>query len=358
MNQISDPLRINFKNWILAAIFFLTLAVLHGLPGPGELEVHVIDVGQGSAVVLRTVDHAVLVDAGQDRTVAAYLQAIGVTHVDLAVASHAHADHIGGFPAVFGALSVGELWYNGQTHTTRTFERFVDTLLTASAVYHEPHRGEAREFGSLVVTSLHPSSSARDYRGNLHDQNIIIRADFGEFAIILPGDAEQLAEYAVLDAAMPLRATVLVLGHHGSRTSSTERFLRAVQPEVVFYQAGVDNRYGHPHREIIRRVQRITGAPVFGTDNYGTIILTATAQGRWTVVTGETRLSPRALCIDVNSASAVELTELVHIGTARAERIIQLRPIASLEALRAIPGIGPARLQDIRDQGLVCPVGR
>jgi competence protein ComEC len=217
------------------------------------------------------------------------LQSIGVSHIDLAVVSHAHADHIGGFPAVFGALSVGEIWYNGQTHTTRTFERFIDTLIASPVVYHEPRRGDTRMFGDLAVSSLHPRGSAQDYSGNLHDQNIIIRADFGAFAILLPGDAEQYAEYEVLGAGVPLGATALVLGHHGSRTSSSERFLRAVQPEVVFYQAGTDNRYGHPHREIIRRVQRLTGAPIYGSDTHGTIILHATARGLWSVTTTTAR---------------------------------------------------------------------
>lgn len=334
------------------------LAVVAALAWPGStgsLEIHFIDVGQGSAVLLRTADAAVLVDAGEQGETAAYLAQLGVHRLDLAVATHAHADHIGGFPAVFRQAAVERLWYNGQNHTTRTFSRFLDAVLDSDAVYHEPSRGEQAHFGELTITVLHPRHSAAEYTGPLHDMNIVLRADWRESAVILTGDAEIPVEHELRAAGVPLEAPVLLLGHHGSRTSSSREFLDAVHPQIVVYQAGRDNRYGHPHREVISRVRQIPGVRVYGTDVHGTIVIDFRT-GAPRVTTGFAARGAIAGCIDLNTASPDDLRRIVHIGTARAQEIIALRPLRSLDDLRQIPGIASGRIQDIRNQGLVCPL--
>ncbi len=259
-----------------AAIVWLLCAVLIAVPVAlaGTLELQFIDVGQGDAILLQTSEAAVLVDAGEQEQAAEYLEKRGIARIDLAIATHAHADHIGGFPAVFDTIQVNELWYNGQEHTTLTFEHFVDTLLESGAQYHEPIAGETRSFGELTVEVLHPQRSAADYTGDLHDQVIVLRARYGEFSVLLTSDAEADLERGLLDRYSALEATVLKLGHHGSNTSSSAEFLAAVSPAIVVYQAGADNPYGHPHSEAIDRVRTITEAEVFGTDRHGTIVIT------------------------------------------------------------------------------------
>ncbi|TVR74028.1 MAG: MBL fold metallo-hydrolase [Spirochaetaceae bacterium] len=269
------------RNRRVATLLILLLLALAPLAAE-SMRVHFIDVGQGEAVLLETGEAAILVDAGNGSTVAEYLVQEGIRRIDLAVATHAHADHVGGFPAVFDRLPVKRVWYNGQVHTTRTFERFLDAILGSDAIYEEPGRGDQLAVGSMTVTVLHPPGSAADYRGHLHDMNIVVRIEQGAFSVLVTGDAETFAERSILEwvrsGALPpesLRSSVLQLGHHGSYTSSGAPFLSAVSPRIVVYQAGRDNRYGHPHGAVIRRVRETTGADILGTDKHGTIVITA-----------------------------------------------------------------------------------
>ncbi len=335
----------------LIAVLLLSAAAICA----AQLEVHFVDVGQGDAIVLRTADALVVVDAGQHDELASYLAEIGVDAVDLVIATHGHADHIGGFEAVFERFPVRQVWYNGQTHTTRTFERVIDAVLASDADYREPGKGEQAMFSGLVLTVLHPLASAADYDGHLHDMNIVVRAEYGDFSVLLTGDAEAEVERQLIAAAVELGSTVLKLGHHGSRTSSSAAFLQAVDPEVVVYQAGIDNRYGHPHPEVLLRVQRLLNAEIYGTDLHGTVVITSDGLN-YQVSTVRASDAIAAACIDINSASLDELTQIIHIGEARARRLIELRPFDSTSALRRIHGIGAARLNDIREQGLVCPI--
>ena len=324
----------------------------------GQLEVHFIDVGQGAAVLLRTPEAVVLVDAGGDAAVASYLESIEVTSIDLAIATHAHADHIGGFEFLFRSFPVERIWYNGQTHTTRTFERFIDAVLSSEARYEEPVRGQRIDLGDLSLTVLHPVGSAADYTGHLHDYNIVVRAQYGAFSVLLTGDAEVQAELEIIRSGLDIRSTIMKLGHHGSRTSSSLQFLRAVDPRVAVYQAGLDNSYGHPHPDVLIRLVDILNVDVFGTDSHGTVIIT-TDGATYTVTTATDGLDAVLPdCIDINTAPVELLVRIVHVGESRAAELVLHRPFDSLDDLARVTGLGDSRVQEIIAQGIVCPVER
>ncbi|HEY8417604.1 MAG TPA: MBL fold metallo-hydrolase, partial [Limnochordales bacterium] len=373
-----------------------------GAPG-GELVVHYLDVGQGDATLLQGPGVTILIDAGRhDRSdVVPHLEAAGVQSIDLFIGTHPHSDHIGQCAAVLERFPVREVWLTGHEHTTLTYERCLDAILATDARYHEPRAGETHTIGALRLEVLHPAQLT----GDLNNDSIAVRVVYGSVVFLFTGDAEAEGEAAMLERGLPLAAHILHLGHHGSRTSSTAAFLAAVAPQVAIYSAGSGNSYGHPHAEALERVASVALA-VYGTDVNGTIRVTTDGQ-TYTVVPekggpvtlrmrlgGDGRDDPGgagagsdgardaaeyeaahaaddpdpagdgvgfdagAACgpgqINVNSASAEELTRLVHVGPVLAERIVALRPFTSVADLARVPGLGPARVAAIEAQGLAC----
>ena len=158
----------------------------------------------------------------------------------------------------------------------------------------------------------------------------------------------------MIDSGTDHDAEILHLGHHGSNTSTSPAFLKAVTPKVAIYSAGADNSYGHPHAEVIAAAEN-AGAEVYGTDVNGTILVKTDGksyrvetQQEGVPTEGENR------CIDVNIASSAELKEISGIGDAYAQAIIDQRPFENLEELTEIKGIGQGKLEAIQEQGLAC----
>ena len=241
----------------------------------GKLEVHFIDVGQGDATLLQGPDFTILVDAGRhDRSdVVPYLKSVNVTSIDLLIGTHPHADHIGQFPQVIEAFSVGEVWLSGDITTTQTFERAIDAIEASDAGYHEPRAGETFDFGSAIVELINPDHLT----GELHEDSIGVRVIYGDFTVLFTGDAEAETEMAILARGHDVKATILQLGHHGSSTSSSVEFLESVDPEVAVYSAAEDNSYGHPHEVVLERLRHM-GIQIYGTAVNGTIIVTTDGQ--------------------------------------------------------------------------------
>ncbi|MGQ9483362.1 MBL fold metallo-hydrolase [Chloroflexus sp.] len=239
--------------------------------GEQPLEVHVIDVGQGDSILIRTPEgKTALIDGGYDNGLAlAYLRERGIGHIDVMVASHPHADHIGGLVDVLRALPVKGFWTSGATHTTGTYEQLLDAIDVARVPYYEVQRGDTIPLGWLRFEVLHSDPEADD----LNNTSVVLRLAYGHVSFLFTGDVEAAAELDMLSTVRDrLKATILKVAHHGSHTSSTAEFLAAVQPRIAVYSAGRDNNYGHPHRETIQALQRV-GAAVYGTDEHGTIVI-------------------------------------------------------------------------------------
>ncbi len=270
-------------NWqtILSAVgqtFTSTTAPIVPTVQEGQAAVHIIDVGQGSSTLIMADDMAMLIDAG-DRddgdAVVQYLQQAGVDKLDYVVASHPHADHIGGLDEVLEAFSVGQLVTpdlpSELIPTSKTYEEFVVAAAANGCVQGTPTLGSSHPLGQGVVQYL---GSVPEY-DDLNNSSVAVRFSYGDLDFNVMGDLEESSELQLVQSGLSLGAEVLVLGHHGSNTSSHAEFLRVVNGDYFVAQCGYDNEYGHPHKEVLERIQAeegtllrsdVSGDVVFLTD--------------------------------------------------------------------------------------------
>ncbi len=229
-------------------------------PPDGTLEVHAINVGQADATLLRTDEETMLIDSGDWRndgeTVLSYLDAHGVDRIDHLVSTHGHADHIGGHEAVIDHYEtdgegIGAVYDSGVTHTSQTYERYLDAIDRHDVTLFEVREGDEIPFNGTATTVLNP---AEPPEGDLHYDSVSVSVAVGETSFLFTGDAERDAESRMLDThGERLEADIYHAGHHGSNTSSGPAFLDAVDPEVAIVSSAYDSQYGHPHDEPLER---------------------------------------------------------------------------------------------------------
>lgn len=243
-----------------------------GAATAGELAVHVIDVGQGDAILLRTPAQDILIDGGERGSdVLDYLSAEGVGALDLVICTHPHSDHVRGLVEVIEQLPVGEVIDAAVPHTSQVYEKFLTAIDEKEIKYSEGRAGMSRDLGGgAVLAVLYPVSPSAD---DLNNASVVVRIDFGQVSFIFSGDAETKAENEMLESGVNLRGTVLKVGHHGSNSSTSPEFLDAVRPEAAVISAGEGNSYGHPHAETLEALAA-AGVKVFRTDLQGTIVIT------------------------------------------------------------------------------------
>ena len=236
-----------------------------------EMRVHFIDVGQGDSIFIESPNgHTMLIDGGVKgvgQEVVAYLQGQGVQKLDAVVATHPDADHIGGLIAVLNSIDIAQFYDSGKVHTSQTFEEMLTLIDTKNIPYHVPKTGDTLTFDEAVtVKVIHADETATDN----NDASIVLKVSYGDVSFLLTGDAGVALEKEML--AQDVKATVLKAGHHGSNTSSSQSFIQAVHPEVTVLSYGEDNKYGHPHTEVVEHLQAV-GSKIYATAEARTVIV-------------------------------------------------------------------------------------
>lgn len=239
-------------------------------PEGSSFAIHFIDVGQGDSALVLCDGAAMLIDGGesdQSSLLYSYLRDLDIRHLDYLVATHPHSDHIGGLSGAVQIARVGTALSPVDDWDTKTFRSLKKYLAEQDVAFTVPAAGDAFDLGSATVTVLGP---LKDY-DEVNDTSIVLRIDYGETSFLFTGDMERTAEADLLDAGADLRATVLKAGHHGSDTSTSYPFLRAVDPACAVISCGAGNSYGHPDAGTLSRL-RDAGAAVYRTDLQGTVI--------------------------------------------------------------------------------------
>ncbi|MBA7587383.1 ComE operon protein 3 [subsurface metagenome] len=243
-------------------------------PAEGELAVHFIDVGQGDAILIDFGETEVLIDGGgKSPGVVAYLNNYVDGPLEVMVATHPHADHIGGLIRVLDAFEVDEIWLNGDTSTSETYSQFMSAVNSEGAQVYEARRGDTIQVGDLAFNVLHPVNLS----GTTNNNSIVLSLSYGQVDFLFTGDAEQEAEASMLMERVVPDVEVLKVGHHGSKTASSPDFLAVTSPEIAICMAGEGNTYGHPHEETIEALLA-AGAEIYGTDIHGIIVVTTNGE--------------------------------------------------------------------------------
>ncbi len=245
--------------------------------GAGEyIEIHVIDVGQGDSILIRTAGGDMLIDAGPasgEDELKEYLTEMQVDDLEYAVFTHPDADHIGCADMVLTDYTVSNVIMPEHEKDTKTYQRMMAALDASGATLISPEPNTTFTLGSMTVTILAP---IEDKYKSTNDYSVVMRLDFGETSFMMTGDAEEISEEDILakfDVDM-LDCDVLKVGHHGSDTSTSQRFLDAVSPEIALISCGEGNTYGHPYAVTLQKLEAASSA-IYRTDEWGDIVLTS-----------------------------------------------------------------------------------
>ena len=268
----------------LRPLALLALLLPAAAAAQDPLEVVFLDVGQGDAVVVRAPEgRTALVDAGPGVDLVRTLERLGITELDLVVASHPHADHIGGMLQVLESVPVRYYMDNGQPHTTATYMSVMRTLQSRPGITYLEATPRTLGLGSATVRVLPlPERSS----SNLNDHSVGLVIEHGEFRAFLSGDLErpELLHFLQRDAVPDV--TLLKAPHHGSDDAVSERFLSVARPEVVVISVGYGNGFGHPSVAALHTYPRYA-REMYRTDVHGQVTVRGYEDGSYEVELGE-----------------------------------------------------------------------
>lgn len=236
------------------------------------LQLHFIDVGQADCIVATYNEWAMMIDAGDTdgkNIILNYLKSKGIKELTYFIPTHPHKDHIGSAAPVIREYPPKTILMSNAELTSDEFIDMLDAIEDLNLKVINPKIGSVYPFGNAEFMVLNSVDSTPE---ELNNASIVIRLVYGNHSFMLTGDAEKDVEYQMMDSGLPLKSTFLKMGHHGSQSSSLEKFVKAVSPEIAVISVGADNSYGHPHEKIVNRLNRLK-IKTYRTDHHGTIVI-------------------------------------------------------------------------------------
>ena len=237
------------------------------IPQDNNLRVYCLDVGQGDSILITNNNKTMLIDASTNEMgsrVVKYLNDLGIKKIDYLVGTHPHEDHIGGLDNVIKSFDIGTIYMPNVVATTKTFEEVIDAISAKKLKVTSPKTGDKFTVGNAECEVM----SIRNDKDDYNNCSIVIKMDFNNVSYLFTGDAEESVESS---RKWP-HIDVLKVGHHGSNTSSSKKFLEQIKPEVALISVGQGNTYGHPTQATLKRLSNI-GAKIYRTDENRTILL-------------------------------------------------------------------------------------
>lgn len=234
--------------------------VIKEITDTDNLKVYYFDVGQADSILIVNNNKTMLIDAGNNddgELVVNNIKKLGISKLDYVIGTHPHEDHIGGLDNVIDAFDIGTIYMPKVQTNTKTFEDVLDSISNKNLTVTAPQVGDKFQVGNANCEVM----STGEDSSNLNSTSIVIRMEYNNKSYLFMGDAEKINE----DSREWPETDILKVGHHGSSTSSSQRFLNQVKPKIAVIQLGQGNKYGHPHDEVIKRLEKI-GVAIYRTD--------------------------------------------------------------------------------------------
>jgi competence protein ComEC len=218
-------------------------------------------------------------DTGE-MVIAPFLLRSKITRIDYLVLTHPQIDHMGGLRFIASHFKPREFWHNGEKAETHAYKELMETLRSAKVPAFSPGKWEEqRKIGEVMVRLLHPKGDDEELGLNPNDKSLVLKLDYQGKSFLLAGDLENAGEdKVVLREGSSLKSEVLLVPHHGSRTSCSSAFLEHVRPRLCVISAGAGNAFGFPSLEVLKRLEG-TGCAVFRTDRDGAVEMTLSPEG-------------------------------------------------------------------------------
>jgi len=268
------------KIWRIGGVIILggyaALAVLIWQIPNTDFKIYFLNVGQGDSIFIKTPEnHQILIDGGPKNYVLAELDKVMPffdKSLDMVVLTHPHADHVDGLVEVLKRYDVGMILMTGVDYKSPDYEEFLKVAAAKNIKIMIAKNDKDFKFGNVVFDLLYPSNPFLDANfKNVNNSSIVMKILYGGKKILLTGDMELEEESLLMKTGLDLKADILKVGHHGSKTSSSKKFLNLVNPEIAIIQSGKGNSFGHPHEETLRNLKDTGVNKIYRNDIDGRI---------------------------------------------------------------------------------------
>ena len=232
-----------------------------------KLQIIYFDVGQADSTLIMNNGKTVLIDGGNDSdgdNLVKYIKSQKISKIDTVIATHLHADHIGGLDDVIDSFNIGKVYMPDTINTDKQVEEFLDAMERKKLKYEVPEIGTKFDVGLANCEVVAINNDARD----LNNSSIVIQLNYLKQNYLFMGDSEKEVE----DSRNWNKINVLKVGHHGSSSSSTEKFLNQTRPDIAIISVGLNNQYNHPSVDVLNRLKNLN-ATIYRTDEDGSLLL-------------------------------------------------------------------------------------
>lgn len=252
---------------LLAQISNITGNDFEYIVDASKLQIIYFDVGQADSTLIMNDGKTTLIDGGNDSdgdAIVKYIKSQNISRIDTVVATHLHADHVGGLDDIIDSFDIGTVYMPDTVNTNKQVEEFLDAMERKNLEYEVPEIGTKFDNGLANCEVMSIDNNAED----LNNSSIVIQMNYLEQIYLFMGDSEKEVE----NSREWNKVNVLKVGHHGSNSSSTEKFLNQVKPEIAIISVGANNQYKHPSIDVLTRLKNLNTI-IYRTDEKGSILL-------------------------------------------------------------------------------------